>query len=51
MLTRRPSAPTVTQERLPSGTEAIDATDALLTCHPGLKMAAQIAVSDLVLTK
>ena len=37
-------APTVTTERLPSGSEAIDATDALLQCHPGLKMAAQAAI-------
>ncbi|KAH7024574.1 uncharacterized protein B0I36DRAFT_416023 [Microdochium trichocladiopsis] len=37
-------APTVTTERLPSGTEAKDATDALLTCFPGVKMGAQIAI-------
>ncbi|KXJ86069.1 hypothetical protein Micbo1qcDRAFT_219929, partial [Microdochium bolleyi] len=37
-------APTVTTERLPSGTEAKDATDALLTCFPGIKMGAQIAI-------
>lgn len=38
------SAPTVTLERTPSGTESRDATDALLSCHPGVKMAAQVAV-------
>ncbi|EXJ83126.1 hypothetical protein A1O1_06745 [Capronia coronata CBS 617.96] len=37
-------APTVTLERIPSGTESVDATDALLSCHPGVKMAAQIAI-------
>ncbi|KAK6373611.1 hypothetical protein LTS17_008103 [Exophiala oligosperma] len=37
-------APTVTLERIPSGTESIDATDALLSCHPGVKMDAQIAI-------
>lgn len=37
-------APTVTLERLPSGTESIDATDAQLRFYPGQKMAAQIAV-------
>ncbi|KEF56832.1 uncharacterized protein A1O9_07022 [Exophiala aquamarina CBS 119918] len=37
-------APTVTLERIPSGTESRDATDALLSCHPGVKMAAQIAI-------
>lgn len=40
------SAPTVTLERIPSGTESIDATDALLSCHPGVKMDAQIAVCN-----
>lgn len=38
------SAPTVTLERIPSGTESVDATNALLSCFPGVKMAAQIAV-------
>ena len=37
-------APTVTSERLPSGTEGIDATDGLLTMFPNLKMAAQISI-------
>jgi hypothetical protein len=37
-------APTVTLERLPSGTESIDASDAQLKLYPGQKMAAQIAV-------
>lgn len=40
------SAPTVTLERIPSGTEAFDATEALLKQYPGLKMAAQAAVSS-----
>ncbi|KKY24432.1 putative n-methylhydantoinase a acetone beta subunit [Phaeomoniella chlamydospora] len=37
-------APTVTLERIPSGTESKDATDALLGSYPGLKMAAQAAI-------
>ncbi|EXJ67931.1 uncharacterized protein A1O5_08545 [Cladophialophora psammophila CBS 110553] len=37
-------APTVTLERIPSGTESVDATDALLSCFPGIKMSAQIAL-------
>ncbi|KAK5957754.1 hypothetical protein OHC33_000943 [Knufia fluminis] len=37
-------APSVTLERIPSGTEAGDATDALLMSYPGLKMAAQAAI-------
>lgn len=37
-------APTVTLERIPSGTESRDATDALLQCFPGVKMGAQIAI-------
>ncbi|KAK5128089.1 hypothetical protein LTR85_005206 [Meristemomyces frigidus] len=37
-------APTVTLERTPSGTEGIDATDALLTMFPGVTMGAQIAL-------
>ncbi|KAH0845037.1 hypothetical protein AYO21_01700 [Fonsecaea monophora] len=37
-------APTVTLERIPSGTESVDATDALLSCFPGIKMGAQIAL-------
>lgn len=44
MLTLTFSAPTVTLERIPSGTEAKDATDALLTMYPNIKMAAQVAV-------
>ncbi|KAK7516897.1 uncharacterized protein IWZ02DRAFT_422916 [Phyllosticta citriasiana] len=37
-------APIVTLERLPSGTEAADATEALMSSFPGMKMAAQIAI-------
>ncbi|KAK8154076.1 hypothetical protein BC567DRAFT_276983 [Phyllosticta citribraziliensis] len=37
-------APIVTLERLPSGTEATDATEALMSSFPGMKMAAQIAI-------
>ncbi|KAK5173555.1 uncharacterized protein LTR77_002236 [Saxophila tyrrhenica] len=37
-------APTVTLERTPSGTEGIDATDAMLTMFPGVEMSAQIAL-------
>ncbi|KAK6005849.1 hypothetical protein QM012_007491 [Aureobasidium pullulans] len=37
-------APTVTLERIFSGTEAIDATDAVLSCFPQIEMAAQIAI-------
>ncbi len=37
-------APTVTLERIPSGTESVDATTALLSMYPGVKMDAQIAV-------
>ncbi|KAJ9137866.1 Hydantoin utilization protein A [Pleurostoma richardsiae] len=37
-------APTVTLERTPSGTEDIDATDAMFTMFPSVKMAAQIAL-------
>lgn len=37
-------APTVTLERTPSGTESIDATDAMLGMFPNVKMAAQIAL-------
>lgn len=37
-------APTVTLERTPSGTEGIDATDAMLGMFPECKMAAQIAI-------
>ncbi|KAF2773044.1 hypothetical protein EJ03DRAFT_387343 [Teratosphaeria nubilosa] len=37
-------APTVTLERTPSGTEGIDATDAMLAMFPNVKMSAQIAL-------
>nr|KAK5438916.1 hypothetical protein LTR18_008351 [Exophiala xenobiotica] len=37
-------APTVTLERIPSGTESVDATTALLSMYPGVKMDAQIAI-------
>ncbi|KAF4125452.1 N-methylhydantoinase A/oxoprolinase/acetone carboxylase, beta subunit [Geosmithia morbida] len=37
-------APTVTLERIASGTESIDATEAVLAAHPGKKMVAQAAI-------
>ncbi|KAH9844578.1 Hydantoin utilization protein A [Teratosphaeria destructans] len=37
-------APTVTLERTPSGTEGIDATDAMLAMYPSVTMSAQIAL-------